>query len=78
MPTLVGVDNTGALISQCGTEARDIKKTQALKVSGTVEPEARSISAGGSTVFFTARPLVAGMRWPGLGPVGQPALCACR
>jgi hypothetical protein len=49
VPTLVGVDNTGALISQCGTEAGGT----ALSAVG-VGPEARTISGGGSTVFFTA------------------------
>jgi hypothetical protein len=49
VPTLVGVDNTGALISQCGTEAGET----ALTAEG-IGPEARAISAGGSTVFFTA------------------------
>ncbi|HEY5045925.1 MAG TPA: hypothetical protein VII53_08725 [Solirubrobacteraceae bacterium] len=42
VPTLVGVDNTGALISQCGTEAGGGQS-------------AGAISADGSTVFFTAR-----------------------
>ena len=45
-PTLVGVDNTGTLISQCGIEVGGFAE------SG--EPEARSISADGSSVFFTA------------------------
>ena len=44
VPTLVGVDNTGALISQCGTEPGK---------AGPLEA-ADGISAGGSTVFFTA------------------------
>jgi hypothetical protein len=44
LPTLVGVDNTGALISQCGTEA-----------GGSLTPEDGAISADGSTVFFTAQ-----------------------
>jgi hypothetical protein len=44
VPTLVGVDNGGALISQCGTEPGKVGE------SG----EGEGISAGGSTVFFTA------------------------
>jgi hypothetical protein len=44
VPTLVGVDNTGALISQCGTEA-----------GASLSPEDGAISSGGSTVFFTAQ-----------------------
>jgi hypothetical protein len=49
VPTLVGVDNTGAQISQCGTEA-----------GGLTGIEGRDISSGGSTVFFTA--LAAGVQ----------------
>jgi hypothetical protein len=58
LPTLVGVDNTGALISQCGTEAAGYENSEAYvapRLPGSVEAEARSISAGGSTVFFVAR-----------------------
>jgi len=46
VPTLVGVDNTGALISQCGTEGGSLPSE--------FGPENRAISSGGSTVFFTA------------------------
>jgi hypothetical protein len=49
VPTLVGVDNTGTLISQCGTEAG----SESHAVNEGIVPGA--ISAGGSTVFFTAR-----------------------
>jgi hypothetical protein len=57
LPTLVGVDNAGALISQCGTEAAGYEDNSggALRLPGSVEAEARSISAGGSTVFFVGR-----------------------
>jgi hypothetical protein len=50
VPTLVGVDNTGALISQCGTEAGG---GQSAGLGGG--QSAGAISADGSTVFFTAR-----------------------
>ena len=46
VPTLVGVDNGRALISQCGTEPG--------KVNREVSEAAEGISSGGSTVFFTA------------------------
>jgi hypothetical protein len=51
VPALVGVDNTGVLISQCGTEPGrgSVSRTEEAQ-----DPEARSISAGGSTVIFTA------------------------
>jgi len=45
VPTLVGVDNVGTLISQCGTESG----------SSALTSEGGAISSGGSTVFFTAR-----------------------
>jgi hypothetical protein len=48
VPTLVGVDNTGALVSQCGTEAGSASGPSTGSVS------ASAISGGGSTVFFTA------------------------
>jgi sugar lactone lactonase YvrE len=54
VPTLVGVDNTGALISQCGTDAAGHEGYGAGRSGGSGEAEPRSISAGGSTVFFTA------------------------
>ena len=55
VPALVGLDNTGALISQCGTEAAGHEGYGADRSEGAVEPEARSISADGSTVFFLAK-----------------------
>ena len=81
VPTLVGVDNTGALISQCGSEAAGYQENSgAERAAGAVEPEARSISAGGSTVFFVARGAgYAGMRWRycsggkrGFARIGEP------
>ena len=56
VPTLVGVDNTGTLISQCGTEAGGYEAGDE-RSDESGEPEARSISAAGSSVFFTARAL---------------------
>jgi hypothetical protein len=51
VPTLVGVDNTGTLISQCGTEGggryEGINSTSFAAGAGP-------ISSAGSTVFFTA------------------------
>jgi hypothetical protein len=52
LPSLVGVDNTGALISQCGTMPGVYQEGSE---SGSDEPEDRAISRGGSTVFFTSR-----------------------
>ena len=74
VPTLVGVDNTGTLISQCGTVAagyirrevgegeeeiksKELHGERILEETGrepSDDPEARVISGGGSTVFFTA------------------------
>src|SRR5665213_2106083 len=51
VPTLVGVDNTGALISQCGAEPGG---GYVAVLQGASAPETRAISGGGSTVFFTA------------------------
>ena len=52
----MGVDNTGALISQCGTEAGGYEGENGdERSSESGEPEARSISSGGLSVFFTAR-----------------------
>jgi hypothetical protein len=80
VPTLVGVDNTGTLISQCGTveagyaggEGEGSSKGEA-REGYLDEPEDRVISAGGSTVLFTA--LTAGeacnqssIEGPGTGP----------
>jgi hypothetical protein len=47
VPTLVGVDNEEAQISECGTGAR-------VKALPDESDGASSISGGGSTVFFTA------------------------
>jgi hypothetical protein len=56
VPTLVGVDNTGTLIGQCGTEAGGYEGEGADHRSDqTGEAEARPISVGGSSVFFTVR-----------------------
>lgn len=65
-PTLVGVDNTGHLISQCGTALGG------LPGSGPI-PEGNShnaVAAGGTRVFFTASPACpgAGENGPGAGP----------
>jgi hypothetical protein len=49
VPTLVGVDNTGTLISQCGTEAGGEFE------GGALAAGAGPISSAGSTVFFTAQ-----------------------
>jgi hypothetical protein len=89
VPTLVGVDNTGTLISQCGTVAAgylgeeyvggEYAGTAAGANSGAVreayfdEPETRVISAGGSTVLFTALPAgyacnLSSSNGPGTGP----------
>ncbi|HEY5046291.1 MAG TPA: hypothetical protein VII53_10585 [Solirubrobacteraceae bacterium] len=55
VPTLVGVDNTGSQISQCGTEAAGhLSRKDGQRSKEFAETEPRSISAGGSTVFFTA------------------------
>lgn len=71
-PALVGVDNTGSLISGCGIEAGggyeggppDLKRADK---SGEVET--RSISAGGSSVFFTARSSCGGGTGPAVDEV---------
>ncbi len=57
-PSLVGVDNAGVLISRCGIEAGagyEGGGSQVRPADESGEPEARSISAGGSSVFFTAK-----------------------
>ena len=67
-PSLVGVDNAGTLISQCGIEAGagyEGEGSQLRTSDESGEPEARSISAGGSSVFFTAKSSCKG----GTGPV---------
>ena len=56
-PSLVGVDNAGVLISQCGIEAGagyESEGSQLRPSDRSGEAEARSISADGSSVFFTA------------------------
>jgi hypothetical protein len=85
VPTLVGVDNTGTLISQCGTVAAGWKGEEGIgggaagATSGAAreayfdEPEERVISAGGSTVLFTALPAgsacnKSSSNGPGTGP----------
>jgi hypothetical protein len=56
VPILMGIDNTGTVISQCGTEAGGYEGENGGERSDqTGESEARSISAGGLRVFFTAR-----------------------
>ncbi len=79
-PSLVGVDNGGVLISQCGIEAGagyESEGSQVRPSDRSGEAEERSISAGGSSVFFTAKASCGG---GGTGPavnevfarVGQP------
>jgi hypothetical protein len=51
-PLLVGVDNSGKLISECGT------------VLGSPESHNNPVSEDGNTVFFTARPVGAGVETP--------------
>ena len=56
VPVLMGVDNTGIAISQCGTEAGGYEgENGAERSDESGEAEARSISASGLSVFFTAR-----------------------
>jgi hypothetical protein len=52
VPTLVGVDNTGTLISHCGTEAGGGESNALINA---LTGGGRAISASGSTVFFTAQ-----------------------
>jgi hypothetical protein len=66
VPTLVGVDNRAAQISQCGTRAAGYEGQEENRSEETGEPEARSISAAGSTVFFSA--LAGGCAGGGIGP----------
>ena len=71
-PSLVGVDNTGALISQCGIEAGGGYEGEGSQLSPSEEfgeAESRSISAGGSSVFFTARPSCGGGAGPAVNEV---------
>jgi hypothetical protein len=73
VPTLVGVDNTGALISQCGTNLAGYNKNGEQREEPFDEPEARVISGGGSTVFFTSLAAgescnVSSSDGPGTGP----------
>ncbi len=63
-PTLVGVDNTGTPISQCGVAAGGYEGgVDRSEESG--EAEARAISVGGSSVFFTVNAKCGG----GTGPL---------
>lgn len=50
IPTLVGVDNNGAQISQCGTLLGDREFG-----TGAIGTSQNAASAGGATVFFTAQ-----------------------
>ncbi len=51
-PLLVGVDNSGKLISQCGTELGGVPP----EPLATSNSNHNSVSADGNTVFFTAHP----------------------
>jgi hypothetical protein len=69
-PTLVGVDNTETLISQCGIEAGGYEGRNGSFRSGeTGEAEARSISSDGSSVFFTAKSNCEGGTGPAVNQV---------
>ena len=69
-PTLVGVDNTETLISQCGIEAGGNEGINGSFRSGEAgEAEARSISSGGSSVFFTAKSNCEGGTGPAVNQV---------
>ena len=71
-PTLIGVDNMGALISRCGIEAGagyEGEEFQLRPSDESGEAESRSISGGGSSVFFTARPSCKGGTGPAVSEV---------
>ncbi len=57
-PLLVGVDNSGAVISQCGDQIGDSSQAVAGEevFAGTITSGHNAVSADGNTVFFTAAP----------------------